>query len=285
MEYIALSFNASGASLDALEGFFLTHTQLAGTEERGFETTVFFISKSEWNTELENRLKTFCTGSSEIEFLGVELLEDKNWNAEWEASVQPIRITTDLVIAPSWKLDVAKAIGSKYLIQIDPKMSFGTGHHETTRLCLQAIEQMEVGNCAVLDLGTGSGILALYALLRGTKKAIGIDTDMWSIENARENRALNGFSEAQFEIRMGTLDCVSSQEYFDLILANIHRNVLLEISSQLFDHISVSGHLILSGILEYDAEEIREMYEESGFTFVRELKENEWSALVFQRTQ
>jgi len=111
---------------------------------------------------------------------------------------------------------------------------------------------------------------------------VGVDTDVWAIENARENRALNHCTDRAFEIRNGTLDRIRKQEVFHFIIANIHRNVLLEIADQIRSHATRSAYVILSGILIYDSEEIRAAYEKAKFTFVRELKENEWACLIFR---
>ncbi len=278
MASIALHCDVPDEARDALEGFFLLKTSLGGIQENDDGSLLFFIPEEEWNSELEEELHSRFPM---VNLFGTEIIEEKNWNAEWESSIIPVRVTEELVISPSWKLNEAKAIGSKYLLIIDPKMSFGTGHHETTRLCLKAIEEIPMSGLRVLDIGTGSGILALYAIVRGANSVVGIDTDQWSIDNAQENRSLNSIPESQFEIRSGTLDGIEKGEKFDLILANIHRNVLLQIAEQIASHAKKGAFVVLSGILMYDADEIRALYEQS-MTFVRELKENEWSALVFR---
>ena len=282
MSHAALRFDGSGESREILEGFFLTHTSFAGSQENDDGSTTFFVPQSEWNAEFEKILQLFCEKHPDVKFLGSEIIEDRDWNAEWEATIIPVQATPELVIAPSWKMDEAKKMGTKHIITIDPKMSFGTGHHETTRLCLVAVEAMDVNGCSVLDLGTGSGVLAIYALLRGAKHAIGIDTDVWAIENARENRSLNNYSDREFEIRSGTLDRIRKQEVFHVIFANLHRNVLLEIVPQITHHAKPGAHIILSGILIYDAAEVRAAYEKAHFELVQELQENEWACLVFQ---
>jgi ribosomal protein L11 methyltransferase len=282
MSHAAIRFDVSGDSRETLEGFFLTHSTFAGAQEHDDGTVTFYIPSSEWNAEFEERIESFCAGHTDVEFLGSEIIEDRDWNAEWEATILPVKATPELVITPSWRMDDAKEMGSKYIITIDPKMSFGTGHHETTRLCLAAMESLEMNNRTVLDLGTGSGVLAIYALLRGAKHAVGIDTDHWAIENTLENRERNEIPEAQFEIRKGTIDVVQKGERFDIILANIHRNILLEIAEQIHSHAMSGAHVVLSGILMYDAEEIRSAYEKAHFAFVRELKENEWACMVFR---
>ncbi|HEY3874205.1 MAG TPA: 50S ribosomal protein L11 methyltransferase [Candidatus Kapabacteria bacterium] len=280
MASLALQFDVPDEDRDKLEGFFLMRTPLEGILENDDGSLTFFIPEQNWNDLIASEVRSRFPHT---EFLEAILYEEKNWNAEWEASIEPIQVTPDLLIAPSWKKEEAQAMGSKYLLIVDPKMSFGTGHHETTRLCLQAMESLRLHNRKVLDLGTGSGILALYALERGAKKVLAIDTDTWSIQNARENRAINKRSDPEFEIRMGTIERVRPQEMLGVLFANIHRNVLLEIPADLFAHAAARAHLVLSGILEYDAKEIQTAYEKAGFTFQREWKENEWSCLVFQR--
>ncbi len=281
-EYASLHFDAKQEGLLSLEGFFLTHASFAGAQENDDGTVTFYIPHSEWNVDFEQSLHAFCREYPDVEFLGTETIEDRNWNAEWEATITPVQATRDLVITPSWKMEDAKKLGAKHIITIDPKMSFGTGHHETTRLCLAAMEELAMDGRAVLDIGTGSGVLAMYALLRGAKQAVGIDTDLWAIENAIENRALNNFSERQFEIRQGTMDEVVKEEKFDVILANLHRNLLLSTVGQMQTHATDGAYVILSGILCYDASEVRAAYEKVNFKFIRELNENEWTALVFQ---
>jgi ribosomal protein L11 methyltransferase len=184
MSHAALRFDISGEDRATLEGYFLTHTAYEGAQEHDDGTITFYIPSTEWNGELKKKLDIFCQKHSEVKFLGTEIIKDRDWNAEWEATILPVQATSELVITPSWKMEDAKKLGSKYIITIDPKMSFGTGHHETTRLCLAALESFEMDGCAVLDIGTGSGILAIYALLRGAREAVGVDTDTWAIENA-----------------------------------------------------------------------------------------------------
>jgi ribosomal protein L11 methyltransferase len=282
MHHAAIRFDVSGEHRETLEGFFLTHTAFAGMLEHDDGSITFYIPSKEWDAALKKKLDSFCQQHADVKFLGTEIIKDRDWNAEWEATILPVQATPELVITPSWKMEDAKKIGANYIVTIDPKMSFGTGHHETTRLCLAAIESMELKGCAVLDIGTGSGVLAIYALLRGAREALGIDTDKWAIENARENRALNHRSDREFEIRTGTIDRVRKQEVFHLILANLHRNMLLEIPDQIHSHALRDALIVLSGILIYDTEEIRAAYEKANFEFIRELKENEWSCMIFR---
>src|ERR1700733_4340746 len=123
--YFALKFDADAELMDSLQGFFLTNCSLGGIQENDDGSTTFFIPDSEWTPDFENLLKEFCNRNNEIEFRGSEKIEDRDWNAEWEASIGVQWITGDLVIAPSWRIDEAKALSPKHIITIDPKMSFG----------------------------------------------------------------------------------------------------------------------------------------------------------------
>jgi len=279
----ALKFHAPIEMEDALQGFMLTHTTVEGIEEAADGSIFYFIPREEWSDDLESEITTFLSHYADSEFLGSELIEERDWNAEWESSITPQRVTDALVITPSWKKEESQSLGAEHLIVIDPKMSFGTGHHETTRLCLRAIESLDVRDTTVLDIGTGSGVLAIYALLRGARHAVAIDTDQWSIENALENRALNNIAERDLEIRMGTVSsAMKPEERFDTILANIHRNVLIEIANEIAAHCNERTSVVLSGLLIYDVEEVRGVYESLGFHFVREIRENEWACLIYE---
>ncbi|MFI5263608.1 MAG: 50S ribosomal protein L11 methyltransferase [Candidatus Kapaibacterium sp.] len=281
-EYLSLTFSISLEYEEVLKGYFLINHDVQGFEESSTGLLTVFLMRNDWDERKMSSLKTFLSTlpKSEVSLLESEEIEEKDWNAAWEAEIEPVKISDELVIAPSWKSAEAKKINTKYLITIDPKMSFGTGHHETTRLCLKAVEQLDCTGKTVLDIGTGTGALAMYALMRGAKSAVGIDTDEWSYKNVIENRELNSFSETQFDVRHGDLAAtVHSEEHFDIILANIHRNILLAIVSEIKAHHIIDGRLILSGILQYDAEEVLDAYQKAGYTLTRQMQENEWIAL------
>lgn len=281
MASIALKFHAPLDQEESLSGFMIMHAEIQGIEEQAGDM-IYFVAPEEFSEEFEREIEAFAE-SNDIEYLGHERIEQRDWNAEWEQSITPQRVTEDLVISPSWRMEEAKPLGAKYVVTIDPKMSFGTGHHETTRLCLRAIESLDLKGKRVLDLGTGTGVLAIYVLMRGASSALGVDTDEWSIQNAIENRALNGLAPEQLEIRQGTLELVvAGNERFDVILANIHRNVLVELAPRLREHLVAGGTLVLSGLLVYDVEEVQEAYATAGFQFVRRSDESEWACLMFQ---
>lgn len=279
----ALHFVLPVASEDLLQGYLLTHFEIEGLEEASDGSMICYIPESDWTEEARIELVDFLSDQPDIRMTRTDIVVERDWNADWESSIEPQRITDHLTITPSWKRDEAAAFGTPHIIVIDPKMSFGTGHHETTRLCLRAIEQLPMDSRTLLDIGTGSGVLAIYALQRGASKAVAIDTDEWSIDNAIENRALNHITADELEIRAGRLDqAIQVHEFFDIVLANIHRNVLMAIAADIRRHMELGGMLVLSGLLVYDAEEVRNEYERVGLAFVRQDQENEWIALTFK---
>jgi ribosomal protein L11 methyltransferase len=283
-EFLSLVFSVSLEFEDALQGFFLMNHEPQGFEEMPNGTFLVHILKDEWSPDAELHLQAFIAslGTTEITLEEIKTYQNKDWNEQWEAGIEPLQVSDELVIAPSWRLFEATTMNAKHLIMIDPKMSFGTGHHETTRLVLRMIEHFDCTERQVLDLGSGTGVLAMYAMMRGAAHALAIDTDEWAYENAKENCERNKFGPDKIELRHGDLAGVTtSDEHFDLILANIHRNVLLAIPDQIAAHQSPGGTLMVSGILEYDADEIVAAYIEHGYFLQERLQENEWVCLRF----
>jgi ribosomal protein L11 methyltransferase len=281
-EYVSLSFEVSLEFEEILKGYFLMNFDVQGFEESSTGLLTVYLNIGEWSEQKSIALKEFLSSlpKKEVRFTGSEEIEEKDWNAAWEAEIEPVKISDQLVITPSWKVDSAKQLHAEHLLIIDPKMSFGTGHHETTRLCLKMLEHINCKGKSILDIGTGTGALAMYALLRGAKYAVGIDTDEWSYKNAIENRERNSLSRDQFDIRQGDLSStVRKEELFHIILANIHRNILLSLCHEIRSHHNKEGQLILSGILEYDADEVLAAYQKIGYTLIERVQENEWIAL------
>ena len=157
------------------------------------------------------------------------LLNSKNWNEEWEKSREVIKVTEKIVIKPSFKQ--YQKMNDEIVIELDPKMSFGTGEHPTTKICIQLIEKYLSNGDNVLDVGCGTAILSIVAAKMGAKKVIGIDIDEWSFENSIENASLNQVDDI-VEIRQCTIDEISENN-FDLIVANIQKNVLIDLANEI----------------------------------------------------
>lgn len=173
-------------------------------------------------------------------------IEKQNWNAVWENNYDPIRISDQVNIRASFhEPDPTAALD----IVINPKMSFGTGHHETTTLMVQAMFELSLEGKSVLDVGTGTGILAFIALKLGASRAHGFDIDPWSVENSIENASLNDCESATFQ--EGTIRNEPDFKY-DVVIANINRNILLDEISEYAQRLQSGGYLLLSGFYSAD---------------------------------
>jgi ribosomal protein L11 methyltransferase len=221
-------------------------------------------------------------------------LPDQDWNAAWEETIEPVRAGR-FVVAPTWAAlddadgprrasddasDEARAGEAPIVIRIDPKMSFGTGYHESTRLALRLLPACRPDGASVLDAGTGTGILAIAAARLGADRVLAFDTDRWAEANARENVAANDAA-AAITVRRGTLDVVP-ESGFEVICANINRATLLDLMPRFADKLAPAGHLLLSGLLQSDRDALLEAGSAHGLTPVEEATENEWWATVLQ---
>lgn len=206
-----------------------------------------------------------------------EELEDRNWNEEYEKNVKVIEVTDKIVIKPSFKEYHQKA--GQIVITIDPKMSFGTGEHQTTKMVLRFLEKYVKQGNIVLDIGTGTGILAITSVFLGAEKALGIDNDEWCYLNGNENVKMNNV-ENKVEIRLAEIHQISEKD-FDIITANINKNVLIEIADEIKSKIKKTGILILSGLLISDEEEIAKKYNSLGFKLLEKMQMDEWISLSF----
>lgn len=204
------------------------------------------------------------------------IIQEKNWNEEWEKSINVIKVTDRIVIKPTFR--DYEAGKNEIVITIDPKMSFGTGEHQTTKLMIQLIEKYVKENYKVLDVGSGTAVLAIAALKLGAASAVAIDNDEWCLENANENVALNSVKD-QIKVLHGEITDVTENK-FDMVLANIQKNVLMNISSELKSKLNKKGILILSGLLTSDEEDIVKHYNTSGFSVVEILTMDEWIGIV-----
>jgi len=210
--------------------------------------------------------------------LTVRTIAPRNWNAEWEESIQPVQVSPRIVIAPSWQS--VKPTPGTLVLTIDPKMSFGTGHHETTRLILSLMEPRITAGSTMLDFGTGTGVLAIAAVKLGAKRAIGVDTDEWSYDNAIENTVANAVEQA-VSICRGDLRAAPQGPY-DIVAANIQRSVVEPVLRDLADRVAPGGALLISGILCSEANSLREAFRRSDLRVEEERVENEWIAFALR---
>ena len=276
-EYIELQIRAEPQLIEHLIG---TLTQL-GFEGFWEETGLLkcYMSAERWSPGLETAiadvLRLLTRPSTEIPpGFSVTRIQEENWNAQWEQSITPIHLTPRIVVSPTWQ-EYTPA-GGEILIRINPKMSFGTGYHESTRLAMALIENHLTPGMSVLDVGTGTGILAIAAIILGAGSATGIDIDEWSYTNAVENAALNGVTE-RLTLAQCEIDAIPRTP-FDMIVANIQRSVIEQILDEMSLRLRPSGVLVLSGLLDIDRDAMMNRLAASGFALLEEQSEHEWVA-------
>lgn len=203
-----------------------------------------------------------------------QLIQAQNWNEAWEKNFfEPIIIGTDCVIKSSFHV---QAVDAKHTIIINPKMSFGTGHHETTSLMIQLMLDLDLSNKDVLDMGCGTAVLAILAKQKGAAVVKGIDIDEWAYNNSIENIELNNISDIEIEI--GGAEKLVGQTY-DYIFANINRNILL---TDMHTYVAVlrnGGELYMSGFYKEDIPKIEEKANELGLKLINYVEKNNWVAV------
>ena len=198
-----------------------------------------------------------------------------NWNEEWEKNFSPINIEDQVSI----RAEFHENQNLPHEIIIQPKMSFGTGHHATTYLMIQQMLDMDFENKTVLDMGCGTSVLAIFAKQQGAGKTVAIDIDEWSVENSIENAARNN---VELEISQGTADNLGS-ENFDIILANINRNILISDIPTYVSILNNGGQLLLSGLCFFDVDDILEVCTAEKLTLKKKIQREEWVSLLLEK--
>ena len=205
-------------------------------------------------------------------------IEEQNWNLEFEQSLEPVRVTDGLIFTQSWN-PVEPGEG-ELVITIDPKMSFGTGHHESTRLIARLMMEVDLKGKSVMDIGTGTGALAIIAAKRGAGRIIAFDNIEWAVENTRENILLNDV-EKEIEVVQAELEELEATG-FDLVLANLHRNLIIRLLPEIVRRLNrPDGLLMTSGVLIEDYQGLVDAARREGLEPRAEERENEWIATTF----
>ena len=238
------------------------------------ESVKAFVSNSAWDhSAVLDILKQNNLGDIEMHYTTIE---PQNWNEEWEKSFSPLLIAGRVSIrAPFHEPQPAE-----YELVIEPKMSFGTGHHPTTALMIQQILAMDMNGKQVVDFGSGTGVLAILAEKLGAASITAIDNEEWAVENSRENLVRNDVTKVQ--VLFGdSMDML--QDTFDIMLANINRNVILKNLSSWLNFIKPDGVLIVSGILVTDTKDVSDAAIQSGFTVEKVLTEDGWVSILFKK--
>lgn len=205
-------------------------------------------------------------------------IERQNWNEEWERNFEPLFIGEKVSVRASFH---EKPANAAYDIVINPKMSFGTGHHETTTLMIENQLTLDHQGKRVLDMGCGTGILAIMAGELGAKEIVAVEIEDWTVENARENAELNGYG--TIDVRLGGAETIAGDSPYDIILANINRNVLLDDMPAYIAVLKPEGYLLLSGFYTEDLPMLQERATELGLTYLSHRVKNNWVSALFQK--
>ncbi len=217
-------------------------------------------------------------GLSDTLFYEYEFISEKDWNESWKKNFQPIDTGERLTIIPPW----VEIKPNRINLIIDPGMAFGTGHHETTQRCLILIERLSKEKAekeSFLDIGTGTGILAIAASKLGFKYVLGLDIDPLAIDAAKRNIELNGLK--NIEIKCSTLEKIMKK--FDFIVANLLADTLINLASDIASRLNIAGILILSGIIEGQENEIIKVYKSYKINFLERFVDNNWITLVAKK--
>lgn len=264
---------------EVLEGILWQNNINGILEEENFIKVFCAVESTTTQDKISSQLQKLVNEAVIESFIVSEkVLENKNWNEEWEKSREVIMVSDTLVIKPSFKEYSAKP--NQIVITIDPKMSFGTGEHQSTKLSLLFLEKYVKKGMNILDVGTGTAILAIASAKLGANRIIAIDNDKWCYENSMENCEINSVKE-QVDIRLCEIKEVTEKE-FDLVVANIQRDVLINISEDIRNRTRKNGILILSGLLITDKDQIQSKYEELNFSLLDLKSSDEWISLTFQ---
>ena len=269
MNYLEFDFDIENEEQSAILIALLEQAGFEGFEE-GEKLKAFIPEMAFDEAQLNEVLKTIPVTYCH------KIIAPQNWNANWESSFEPVQVGNFALVRAGFHQPVE---GVQYDIIITPKMSFGTGHHATTFLMLQQMEGLDMNNKTVLDFGTGTGVLAILAKKMGAAKTVGIDNDDWSITNAKENIAANGCS----DIELVKADSIAGMGAFDLILANINRNVLLDSMSALAQASKPSSDILLSGFMEVDCDMIMQSAQKAGFEGFKSYKRGEWFCITMKK--
>jgi ribosomal protein L11 methyltransferase len=278
MVYKAFYFSLQPNSIEFIEVLtgLLDFYGFEGINEQGTELIGYIPAENISNDVIEAIKPVLSEMGCKLDWTVKEIAE-QNWNSLWESNFDPVIIDTRCVIRAPFHNDFP---GATYIITIEPKMSFGTGHHFTTRMMLEKILETDVKGKNILDMGCGTGVLSILASLCGANAVTAIDIDKWSYENTLENIQKN--NRKNIQVIMGGKEFIPAT-YYDIILANINRNILLDQFADYSRSIVRNGMLFISGILFDDVEIIKDIARKEGFNYETDKTLNNWVMLAFRK--
>ncbi|ACU08090.1 Ribosomal protein L11 methyltransferase [Flavobacteriaceae bacterium 3519-10] len=232
-----------------------------------------YIQKEQFNEDSLKEIGLMSHPDVQISYTFSEM-PNINWNEEWEKNFDPINVENQVSI----RAEFHENQNLPHEIIIQPKMSFGTGHHATTYLMIQQMLDMNFDSKTVLDMGCGTSVLAIFAKQKGAGKTVAIDIDEWSVENSKENAARNN---VELEISQGTADNLGDEKY-DIILANINRNILISDIPTYVSVMNEGGQLLLSGLCFFDVDDILEVCTAQNLKLKKQLQREEWVSLLME---
>ena len=248
----------------------------------GFESIVdtdngvdAYIQEEQFTIEMLDEMMVKAMPEQSVE-IAIETIEKQNWNATWESHFEVIEINADCAIRAPFHEHTNRAFD----IVISPQMSFGTGHHETTFLMSQELFNLDLKAKSLLDMGCGTAVLAIIARKLGANPIVAIDIEDWAYQNSIDNCALNNIDDITIELGDATL---IKDRKFDIVLANINRNILIQDMNKYFDSLLPKGQLLLSGFYSTDIPVLKERAESCGLVFVKSEVKNNWTLLHFNR--
>ncbi len=280
MKYFEVSCEIRPFSQDAAD---VLSAQLGEIGFESFSQTedglLAYIQQSVWSeAEMHRVVRDFCLPEVEIRYTLAEA-PDEDWNQVWEEEgFQPVVVGDDIVVHDVKHTDVPPA---RYDIVITPRLAFGTGSHETTRLILRTLAHLDLEGRSVIDAGTGTGILAVMAMKRGARGVFAYDIDEWSVENTKDNLLLNHIY-TNVNVEVGDSSVLKHQPKVDLLIANINRNILLQDLPRFAASVKKGGRMILSGFYRQDIQALTEAAVQQGFALLKTENEGDWAMLLFE---
>ena len=269
--YIELSIKSCPKNFDSILNI-LYKAEVDNILEEENEIKVYFFEEDK--AVASNIRKSIIANDIEAH-ISMNIFEERNWNAEWEKTIEPVYISDRIVVYPSWKEHEVMDRKDLIRIQIDPKMAFGTGHNETTRLVLkQMCEYLEPSDKTLLDFGSGSGILSIAGIKLGIQSALGLEIDPEAIVNAKENAIINEVEDS-VTFDNCSIDSAVGRTY-DVIAANIISSVIIPNIGHIKKNLKNKGKIFISGILKEEKDNFVKFLEQNKFDLIEIISEAEW---------